>query len=88
MSVLNELFSTFDEMCSKYNIEKIKTIGDAYIAVGGLTHNPIKNHADAMVSMALEMSQSSVLQNNCLGVKLKLRIGLASGPVIAGVRVG
>jgi class 3 adenylate cyclase len=83
VSLLNELFSTFDELCAKYDVEKIKTIGDAYVAVGGLSNQP--KHAEAVLEMALDMLHSDVLRNNCLGVKLKLRIGVASGPVIAGV---
>lgn len=86
VSLLNELFSAFDELCSKYDVEKIKTIGDAYVAVGGL-HSTFSeaNHAESVVEMALEMLTLPVLYHNCLGAKLKIRIGIASGPVIAGV---
>lgn len=61
----------------------LTTIGDAYVAVAGLTYNP--DHAQAVVDMALEMLQAKVLTTNSLGVRLRLRIGIASGPVIAGV---
>jgi adenylate cyclase len=65
VSLLNELFSEFDTLCSKYGLEKIKTIGDAYVAAGGL---PTRNahHAQAVVEMAWSMINSPVLKKNCL----------------------
>lgn len=80
---LNDLFSAFDELCDKYGVEKIKTIGDAYVACSGLIrHDP--NHARAAIEMALDMIQLPVLMNNILGEVFSLRAGIASGPLVAG----
>lgn len=81
VKLLNELFSAFDEMALRHGLEKIKTIGDAYMVVGGL---PIQrsDHASAVGRMALEMHASVA---RLRGGQLKLRIGMHSGPVVAGV---
>jgi len=80
VSELDFLFRKFDEIISKYNIEKIKTIGDAYMCAGGL---PTANTTNAMdvVSAAIEIQSWMRAQNN----KWNLRIGIHSGPVTAGV---
>ncbi len=82
---LNEIFAHFDDLCVKHNIEKIKTIGDAYMAVGGL---PISNETNPVdtVKMGLEMCQFlENRKNNEDSLNLEIRIGIHSGPVIAGV---
>ncbi|MDJ1176318.1 adenylate/guanylate cyclase domain-containing protein [Roseofilum capinflatum] len=81
---LNELFSSFDYLAEKHGLEKIKTIGDAYMVVGGLPV-PQSNHQVAMAAMALEMQES--MQQFCLdnGECLQIRIGIHTGPVVAGV---
>jgi len=80
VSELDFLFKKFDEIISKYNIEKIKTIGDAYMCAGGLpTAN--KTNAIDVVSAAIEIQRWMISQNN----KWSLRIGIHSGPVTAGV---
>lgn len=81
VKLLNELFSAFDEMAQRHGLEKIKTIGDAYMVVGGL---PIwrPDHASAVAKMALEMRDSVA---RLRGGQLKVRIGMHSGPVVAGV---
>ncbi|MBP0028264.1 adenylate/guanylate cyclase domain-containing protein [Roseofilum sp. Guam] len=81
---LNELFSSFDYLVEKHGLEKIKTIGDAYMVVGGLPV-PQREHQAAMAAMALEMQES--MQQFCLenGECLQIRIGLHTGPVVAGV---
>lgn len=82
--LLNEIFSTFDELTEKHGLEKIKTIGDAYMVAGGI---PIArpDHAEASAEMALDM----LIAIDELNVKLEgtfdLRIGINSGPVVAGV---
>jgi class 3 adenylate cyclase len=82
--LLNDIFSEFDALAEKHGIEKIKTVGDAYMAAGGLraadTH-----YVDAMADISLEMHAfvSRYVAPN--GQKLALRIGLATGPVVAGV---
>ncbi len=81
---LNQIFSAFDQLADKYGLEKIKTIGDAYMVVGGL---PLRqaNHAQAIASMALEMQTEMLRLNQVMGEPLEIRIGIHSGPVVAGV---
>jgi class 3 adenylate cyclase/CheY-like chemotaxis protein len=84
VSILNKAFSTFDNLADRYGLEKIKTIGDAYMLVGGLP-TPRSDHAQAVAEMALEMQQVS--RQFCLddGTSLTLRIGINSGPAVAAV---
>eukprot|EP01117_Protostelium_nocturnum_P011455 TRINITY_DN4156_c0_g1_i1.p1 TRINITY_DN4156_c0_g1~~TRINITY_DN4156_c0_g1_i1.p1 ORF type:complete len:720 (-),score=94.39 TRINITY_DN4156_c0_g1_i1:39-2198(-) len=84
VNILNELFSSFDLLCEKYGVEKLKTIGDAYIAVGGIPYSD-SNHARAVIEMAIDMSNDPHLIENTLGERLGIRIGIASGSVLAGV---
>ena len=84
VEILNRIFSVFDELADKYNLEKIKTLGDAYMVVGGLPI-PQANHAEAIAEMALEM-QSIIGQFSLkVGEPLQMRIGINTGPVEAGV---
>jgi adenylate cyclase len=84
VGLLNQIFSIFDNLTEQYGLEKIKTIGDAYMAVGGLPV-PRSNHAEAIADMALEMQQKTA-QFTCLdNQKLTLRIGIHTGAVVAGV---
>ncbi len=82
--LLNEIFSEFDALAEKYGLEKIKTIGDAYMLVGGLPM-PRDDHAEAVAKMALEMREVMERRPPVAGEKLGLRIGIHSGPVVAGV---
>ncbi|MGB3401893.1 MAG: adenylate/guanylate cyclase domain-containing protein [Microcoleaceae cyanobacterium] len=82
--MLNEIFSAFDTLCDRYNLEKIKTIGDAYMVVGGLP-NPCKNHADLIAEMALAMQTEVTLFNVRHNTEINIRIGINTGPVVAGV---
>ena len=84
VAVLNELFSEFDQLALRHSIEKIKTIGDAYMAVAGLPE-PRPDHAQAMAVMALEMIAVTKRFGAKHGVALHLRVGLNTGPVVAGV---
>lgn len=84
VSLLNRIVSTFDQLAQKHGLEKIKTIGDAYMVVGGLP-TPQHNHADAIAQMALEMQQSLAQINTATGKNFRLRIGINTGVVIAGV---
>ena len=81
---LNQIFSAFDHLTEKYNLEKIKTIGDAYMVVGGL---PVSrpDHATAIANMALDMQAYMQTLDSIFGGSLEIRIGINSGPVIAGV---
>lgn len=84
VSLLNDLFSRFDQLADRYALEKIKTIGDSYLVVGGLPE-PRADHAEAMATMALEMLEAVREFNAKRGSDLSLRIGINSGPVVAGV---
>ncbi|KSV83651.1 hypothetical protein N184_34670 [Sinorhizobium sp. GL28] len=82
--LLNGLFTRFDAAAQELGIEKIKTVGDAYMAVCGLPE-PCSDHAERMVRMAIRMihiSREHALEHN---TSLKLRVGINSGSVVAGV---
>lgn len=81
---LNRIFSRFDNLAEKHGLEKIKTIGDAYMVVGGLPH-PRKDHAAAIADMALDMQKTIEQLNQETGETIRMRIGINSGPVVAGV---
>ena len=83
VDLLNELFSTFDTLTEKHGLEKIKTIGDAYMVVGGLP-NPRVDHAEAVAQMALDM-QSAIAQIGLTEESRQIRIGINTGSVVAGV---
>lgn len=81
---LNNLFSKFDILASTYGLEKIKTIGDAYMAVGGLTiENP--HHLSLMAKLALEMNEALIEFNQQNNMNVQLRTGIHAGKVVAGV---
>ena len=84
VDLLNQVFSKFDELTEKYGLEKIKTIGDAYMVVGGA---PVArdDHAIAVARMAIEMQSALAETTKRTGKNLMMRIGINSGPVIAGV---
>jgi adenylate cyclase len=89
---LNRVFSHFDGLAEKYALEKIKTIGDAYMVAGGLiertgveTSAQGFSHIDAMLSMALDMLAYMDTVPPIGETRLKLHIGLCTGPVVAGV---
>ncbi|MGH8059362.1 MAG: adenylate/guanylate cyclase domain-containing protein, partial [Candidatus Entotheonellia bacterium] len=84
LGLLNEIFSTFDQLAERYGLEKIKTIGDAYMVVGGL---PIarSDHAEAVAEMALDMLKTIGRFIAANGKPFSLRIGINTGPVVAGV---
>jgi guanylate cyclase len=82
--MLNQLFSIFDRISARHGLEKIKTSGDAYIAVAGAP-SPMERHADAAVLAGLEMQRAVALLGGFRRRALQVRIGIASGPVTAGV---
>ena len=84
LDLLNRVFSAFDLLTEKHDVEKIKTIGDAYMVVGGLP-TPREDHADAIAEMALDMLAEVGRLNAEHGSSLQIRIGINSGPVVAGV---
>lgn len=84
VQLLNEIFSAFDALVEKHELEKIKTIGDAYMVVGGLPY-PQPNHAIAIAEMALDMQRVIEDFNQRHQTNLNMRIGINTGPVVAGV---
>jgi class 3 adenylate cyclase len=84
VATLNELFSAFDELALRQGLEKIKTIGDAYMVAGGLP-DPRPDHAEAVAELALAMREEVARRADPSGRPLQLRIGIDTGPVEAGV---
>jgi guanylate cyclase len=84
VGMLNAIFSRFDALAARHGLEKIKTIGDAYMVVGGLPE-PRPDHARAVVAMALDMLEAVEGLRACDGSPIRLRVGVSSGPVVAGV---
>ena len=84
VAFLNELFSAFDQLAEEHGLEKIKTIGDAYMVVGGLPE-PVHDHARRVRDMALAMSDVVSQYARARGVDLAMRIGVHTGAVVAGV---
>jgi class 3 adenylate cyclase len=84
VGVLDEIFSAFDGLAERLGLEKIKTIGDAYMVVAGLP-DPRPDHAAAAAEMALAMQEELGRLCTALDLDLAIRIGMDSGPVIAGV---
>ena len=84
VTMLNSLFRSFDDLAEQHGIEKIKTIGDAYMAVAGVPE-PIADHAAAMAHMALDMLDVVHAYAREHGIPLDIRIGIHSGAVVAGV---
>jgi class 3 adenylate cyclase len=81
---LNLMFSSFDDLADKLKLEKIKTIGDAYMVAGGL-HSHEYDHALAIAEMALAMRRRAETFSSQFGEVLDIRIGIHTGPVVAGV---
>ena len=84
VKLLNDIFSRFDKRAELLGLEKIKTIGDAYMAVGGLPI-PRSDHAEIVADMALGMYQDLADFNQDNQQEIQMRIGIHSGPVVAGV---
>jgi guanylate cyclase len=83
VDLLNDVFQCFDELVEKYGLEKIKTIGDCYMVAAGVPRSR-PDHAQAIVQLALDM-QKVVAEREFGGHRLAFRIGINSGPVVAGV---
>ncbi|MCC6903892.1 MAG: adenylate/guanylate cyclase domain-containing protein [Polyangiaceae bacterium] len=84
VDLLNRVFTCFDELAARHGVEKIKTIGDAYMAVAGLPE-PRADHAEAAAQMALDLRATTAELSRAMGHPLQIRIGLCSGPAVAGV---
>jgi len=92
VELLNEVFSKFDAMAEFYRLEKIKTIGDAYMVAGGLIeHDGVdfsvdaRDYTGAMLRLALEIRDYMEVLSAQKGMSLEIHIGICSGPVVAGV---
>ncbi len=85
VKILNDVFSMFDDIAEKHRVEKIKTIGDAYMACAGLDTGAQIHYADAVASMAIEMVQKVDEYRKRTGERLQIRVGIGTGPVVAGV---
>ena len=83
-TMLNKIFSSFDELAEHYGLEKIKTIGDAYMVAAGL-NDARSDYTEALADMALEMCALLNRDFNINEMHLELRIGIGTGPVVAGV---
>jgi len=82
--MLNRIFSAFDRLTMERGLEKIKTIGDAYLVAGGLPERR-DNGAIAIADLALAMQRTLAELNGSLGLEMQLRIGINTGSVVAGV---
>ncbi|MEG4498129.1 adenylate/guanylate cyclase domain-containing protein [Microcoleus sp. F10-C6] len=84
VNFLNQIFSKFDQLTEKHGLEKIKTSGDAYMVAGGL---PVSraDHAEAIADMALDMQEAIAYFLTDTGEPFQIRIGINTGPVVAGV---
>jgi class 3 adenylate cyclase len=84
VTVLNEVFTVFDELVERHGLEKVKTIGDAYMVVGGLT-TPMTDHTIRVASMALELADAVARIDAAARLGIAFRVGIHCGPVVAGV---
>jgi class 3 adenylate cyclase len=82
--MLNRIFSAFDELAEHYSLEKIKTIGDAYMIAGGINESA-NEYTGAIVDMAIAMRNLLSRDFSVNSSKLEIRIGIGTGPVVAGV---
>ena len=83
VSLLDELFTDFDALVAEYGLEKIKTIGDAYMVAAGVPE-PRADHAVAICDLAIEM-RDHVASKSYQGRQVRFRMGINSGPVVAGI---
>ncbi len=82
--LLNEIFSGFDVLAEKHGLEKIKTMGDAYMVAGGIPL-PRPDHAEAIAELALDLMAEMERFNRAYNTSIHLRIGISTGSVVAGV---
>jgi adenylate cyclase len=84
VQLLNEIFSAFDLLTEKHGLEKIKTISDAYMVAGGISC-PRSDHAEAIADLALNLLDDMDRHNRRCKSSIRLRVGISTGPVVAGV---
>jgi class 3 adenylate cyclase len=93
VTLLNEVFSHFDQLAEKHGLEKIKTIGDAYMVAGGLDEHhqrpgagdPHRDYCTAICNMATEMRDYMETLSGIRRARLQIHVGIGTGPVVAGV---
>ncbi|WP_265947703.1 adenylate/guanylate cyclase domain-containing protein [Dechloromonas sp. A34] len=83
-AMLNRIFSSFDELAEQHGVEKIKTIGDAYMVAGGL-NNELTNYSKSITELALAMRELLHRDFAINNMHLEVRIGIGTGPIVAGV---
>ncbi len=84
VELLSQVFTAFDAISDRFGVEKIKTIGDAYMVVAGLP-TPRSDHAEAMADTAVALLEAVARVGEKIGSKLEIRVGMHSGPVVAGI---
>jgi len=84
VALLNRLTRAFDALAARHGVEKIKTIGDGYMAVAGVPH-PSADHCERLARLALDMRKAAARIGRQAGIAIRLHIGIASGPVTAGI---
>ncbi len=84
-TMLNKIFSSFDELAEKHGLEKIKTIGDAYMVAGGMSADAEANYTEAIADMALDMCDRLARDSKVNDRGVQIRVGIGTGPVVAGV---
>ncbi|HTC86157.1 MAG TPA: adenylate/guanylate cyclase domain-containing protein, partial [Candidatus Acidoferrum sp.] len=84
VGILNRVFTVFDDLVDRYGLEKVKTIGDAYMVVGGLTVDA-PDHTERVAAMALDLVLRVEQADATTGNSIRFRIGMHCGPVVAGV---
>jgi len=84
VGVLNEVFTVFDGLVDRYGLEKVKTIGDAYMVVGGIPE-PSDDHPERVAAMALDLAEAVGRIDAATRLGITFRIGIHCGPVVAGV---
>ena len=84
VATLNEIVTAFDALSTKHGVEKIKTIGDAYMAAAGVPE-PVADHTERLARLAIDMQSYLKEMRTKTGLNLNMRIGMASGPVMAGI---
>ncbi len=84
LDILDDIFTEFDALAAKHRVEKIKTIGDGYMAVCGVIE-PADDHGERLARLALDLPRAVETLSSRHNMNLQIRIGLASGPVMAGV---
>ncbi|OGA12658.1 MAG: adenylyl cyclase [Betaproteobacteria bacterium RIFCSPLOWO2_02_FULL_63_19] len=84
-TMLNRVFSAFDALADKHGLEKIKTIGDAYMVAGGLNFVDNADYTAKIAEMALDMRDLLAHDRSSNAMRLEIRIGIGTGPIVAGV---